>query len=66
MREAQEQSVRKGTDMARRLPVIRVMADTRKSTRAGDARRDGARVVPEFVSSPSCPVDLTQFRYSTA
>jgi hypothetical protein len=47
-------------------PVIRVMADTRKSTRAGDARRDGAWGVTEIVSPPTCPVDPTQIRYSTA
>ena len=47
-------------------PVIRVMADTHKRSRAGDARRDGAGEVVEFVSPPTCPVDLTQFRYSTA
>ena len=54
------------TIAARQGPVIRVMADKHDSTRAGDARRDGAWGVVELVSLPTCPVDLTQFRYSTA
>jgi hypothetical protein len=53
-------------DATGRGPVIRVMADKHESTRARDAQGDGARGEVEMVSPPTCPVDPTQFRYSTA